>query len=233
MQIIIDEDWKGWAPDLQIGSILAEVVVGDSGDELNAELDRLVKEIEATLPVSNIAKEAAIAAMRKTYCRVGKDPTKYRVSSESLLRRIGRGLALYRVNNVVEINNYISMKSRCPVCAYDTSEIEGDIRFTVAPGGTVYEGIGRGKLNIEFLPVFMDEAGAFGSLTSDSARTCISQKTRKILFNLVSVHPHDDMERWIREAAELLELHAQGQMKEIRIWKGAWISIKRKGRRAK
>ncbi len=226
MQIIIDAGWKEWAPNLQIGSIVAEVTVGDSGDELNAKLDQLVAKIEAGLPVASIAKEAAIAAMRKTYRTVGKDPTKYRVSSEALLRRIGRGLGLYRVNNVVEINNYVSMKSRCPVCAYDSSKIRGDVRFTVAPEGTVYEGIGRGELNIEFLPVFMDEAGAFGSLTSDSARTCISQETRTVLFNLVSVHPHDELESWIREAAELLELHAQGKMKEMRIWNGVWSSIK-------
>ncbi len=225
MEINIDERWKGWAPDLQIGSIVAEVSVDESSEGLNAELDQLVKEIEGSLPVPAIAKEAAIAAMRKVYRRVGKDPTKYRVSSEALLRRIGRGLGLYRVNNVVEINNYISMKSRCPVCAYDIGKIDADIQFSAAPEGTVYEGIGRGKLNIEFLPVFMDQAGAFGSLTSDSARTCISKETKTILFNLVSVHPHTDMESWIREAAQLLEMYAQGQVKEIKIWDGVWNKI--------
>lgn len=135
MQINIDQGWKEWAPDMQIGSIVAEVEVLDSPEGLDQELKELVKVIEAALPVANIAKEEAIAAMRKTYRRVGKDPTKYRVSSEALLRRIGRGLGLYRVNNVVEINNYISMKSRCPVCAYDVAKLDGDVRFTVAPGG--------------------------------------------------------------------------------------------------
>jgi DNA/RNA-binding domain of Phe-tRNA-synthetase-like protein len=117
------------------------------------------------------------------------------------------------------------MKSRCPVCAYDIGKINGDIQFSAAPEGTVYEGIGRGKLNIEFLPVFMDQTGAFGSLTSDSARTCISKETKTILFNLVSVHPHIDMESWIREAAQLLEMYAQGQVKEIKIWNGVWNKI--------
>jgi DNA/RNA-binding domain of Phe-tRNA-synthetase-like protein len=226
MQIKIDERWKEWAPDLQLGCIVAEVVVDESSEALNEKLNGLVNKIEESLTVPAIAKEAAIAAMRKTYRTVGKDPTKYRVSSEALLRRIGRGLGLYRVNNVVEINNYLSMKSRCPVCAYDIGKIDGDIQFSVASAGTVYEGIGRGELNIEFLPVFMDHTGAFGSLTSDSARTCITKETKTILFNLVSVHPHDDLETWILEAAELLKAHAQGQIKEMKIWNGTWQNMK-------
>ncbi|BES63710.1 phenylalanine--tRNA ligase beta subunit-related protein [Gottschalkiaceae bacterium SANA] len=226
MQIKIDERWKGWAPNLQIGSIVAEVVVDESSEALNAELNGLVKKIEESLIVPDISKEPAIAAMRKAYRTLGKDPTKYRVSSEALLRRIGRGLGLYRVNNVVEINNYLSMKSRCPVCAYDIGKIDGDIQFSAAPAGTFYEGIGRGMLNIEFLPVFMDHRGAFGSLTSDSARTCISEETKTILFNLVSVHPHEDMESWILEAAELLKAHAQGQIEAMKIWNGTWMNIK-------
>jgi DNA/RNA-binding domain of Phe-tRNA-synthetase-like protein len=226
MQIKMDDRWKEWAPNLQIGSIVAEVVVDESSGDLNEKLNGLVKEIEENLTVPDIAKETAIAAMRKVYRTVGKDPTKYRVSSEALLRRIGRGLGLYRVNNVVEINNYLSMKSRCPVCAYDTGKIDGDILFSVAPADTVYEGIGRGELNIEFLPVFMDQRGAFGSLTSDSARTCISKDTKRILFNLVSVHPHDELKLWILEAADLLKAHAQGQIKEMKIWNGDWTNMK-------
>lgn len=225
MEIRIDERWKEWAPELQIGSLVADVVVGESQAELNGELDGLIAEIEATLPVAKIAKEEAIAAMRKAYRTVGKDPTKYRVSSEALLRRIGRGLGLYRVNNVVEINNYISMKSCCPVCAYDISKLEGDVTFTVAPAGTVYEGIGRGELNIEFLPVFSDEKGPFGSLTSDSARTCVGSDTRKIVLNLVSVHPHENMGAWLGEAERLLAQYAQGENIEKCIWQGEWKTL--------
>lgn len=225
MEIRIDERWKEWAPELQIGSLVADVVVGESHAELNGELDALIAEIEGTLPVAKIAKEEAIAAMRKAYRTVGKDPTKYRVSSEALLRRIGRGLGLYRVNNVVEINNYISMKSRCPVCAYDISKLEGDVTFTVAPAGTVYEGIGRGELNIEFLPVFSDEKGPFGSLTSDSSRTCIGNNTRRMVLNLVSVHPHENMELWLGEVERLLVQYAQGKNIEKRIWQGEWKTL--------
>lgn len=225
MEIRIDEGWKEWAPDLQVGSLVAEVVVEESQAALNDELGDLIEEIQSTLPVASIAKEAAIAAMRKTYRMVGKDPTKYRVSSEALLRRIGRGLGLYRVNNVVEINNYISMKSRCPVCAYDISKLEGPIAFTVAPEGTVYEGIGRGNLNIEFLPVFSDAKGPFGSLTSDSARTCVGPETRKIVLNIISVHLHENMQEWLMEVERLLVNYAQGKNIEKSIWKGQWNKI--------
>jgi DNA/RNA-binding domain of Phe-tRNA-synthetase-like protein len=117
------------------------------------------------------------------------------------------------------------MMTRCPVCAYDMDKLQGDVTFTVAPEGTVYEGIGRGMLNIEFLPVFADEIGPFGSLTSDSARTFIEGKTKDLLFNIVSFHAHGEMETWLGEAERLLKAYAGAEKVEKRIWQGGWIMI--------
>ena len=45
-----------------------------------------------------------------------------------------------------------------------------------------YEGIGRGTLNIEYMPVFRDTLGAFGSPTSDSSRTMVTNETESFLM---------------------------------------------------
>ncbi len=60
--------------------------------------------------VKDIASFYNIEASRKAYRACGKDPTRYRLSSESLLRRVLKGKGLYKVNNIVDINNLLSLK---------------------------------------------------------------------------------------------------------------------------
>jgi DNA/RNA-binding domain of Phe-tRNA-synthetase-like protein len=52
----------------------------------------------------------------------------------------------------------------------------------IGRAGEKFEGIGRGPLNIEGLPVFRDEAGAIGTPTSDEERTKIDTGTKKLLL---------------------------------------------------
>ena len=53
-----------------------------------------------------------------------------------------------------------------------------------------YEAIGRGKLNIENLPVYRDDLGAFATPTSDSTRTMLNLKTRQLLI-LINAYDGD------------------------------------------
>lgn len=48
-----------------------------------------------------------------------------------------------------------------------------------------YEGIGRGKINIENIPLYEDKVGPFGSTTSDTERTMVTENTKKILLFVV------------------------------------------------
>ena len=53
----------------------------------------------------------------------GMDPSKYRPSSEALLRRVVQGKGLYRVSNVVDIGNLGSLETGWPYGCYDRSKI--------------------------------------------------------------------------------------------------------------
>ena len=46
-----------------------------------------------------------ILSSRNAYKKLGKDPSRYRLSSESLVKRVVKGNDLYIVNNIVDINN--------------------------------------------------------------------------------------------------------------------------------
>lgn len=61
---------------------------------------------------------------------------------------------MYYINNVVDINNYLSIKSGYSMGTYDLAKTKGDILWMRAPEGTAYRGIGKDVLNIEFLPWF-------------------------------------------------------------------------------
>jgi len=54
-------------------------------------------------------------------------------------------------------------------------------------------------MNIENLPVFRDEKSAFGSPTSDSLRTMITEKTSRIFLIVINFGGHDNFENELKE----------------------------------
>ena len=116
----------------------------------------------------------SIAGGRSLYRYFKKDPTRYRLSSEALIRRVKSGKGLYTINNIVDLMNFYSIKYGNPVGLYDFDKIEGPIEYRLGLKDELYKGLGKGILNIENLPVLSDALGAFGSATSDNERTRIT-----------------------------------------------------------
>ncbi|MEG0855938.1 MAG: phenylalanine--tRNA ligase beta subunit-related protein [Terrisporobacter sp.] len=220
MKVIIDEKIHEKCNNISIGSIEAQVVVREENEELWKIIDEKAKEIEVNVPVKQISTLKNISDSRSAYKAFGKDPSRYRLSSEALYRRVARGLGLYRVNNVVDINNLISLESAYSVGTYDLDKLSGDIHFTIADEGETYEGIGKGDLNIANLPVFYDDKGKFGSTTSDSVRAMITVEAKHILMNIISFNGDSELEKYMDEACELLEKYAFDKIlsKEINKW---------------
>ena len=127
----------------------------------------------------------AIQAARLAFKRLGKDPSRYRPSSEALLRRISAGKELYRVNDVVDLSNIVSIHTHLPVCSYDMDRLERPLTFRRGTAGEHYQGLGRADLNLESLPVFSDRLGPFGTPFSDSERSKVCDDTVNVLTILV------------------------------------------------
>lgn len=176
---------KGRIPDIRLYCIGCEVVVAPSAEHLLKLMDEKSSELRSSMKVEDISKLPAISDTRKAYRAAGKDPARYRPSAEALLRRIVRGEHLYRINNVVDLLNLVSVSTGFSIGGYDAAKIVGDIQFGIGEIDEHYSGIGRGVLNIEGLPVFRDQNGAFGSPTSDSERCSVSNSTREFLMVIV------------------------------------------------
>ena len=200
----IKEAWNSIA----IASVQARVKVKESPLELKTKIQKASDEVEKLTAIEDISKHPVLQDGRRAYKAFGKDPARYRISSDALLRRIVKGKGIYFVNNIVDINNLISIKSAFPICAFDKSDIHPPFVFRIGGKDEEYEGIGRGRLNIEGLPVFSDEKGSFGSPTSDSERVKIKESTTELWMNIVSFSGKAELEKWMLELRAFLEEYA-------------------------
>jgi DNA/RNA-binding domain of Phe-tRNA-synthetase-like protein len=172
---------------------------------LNQNLWRLMEEqaelVSGKLSMEEISKIPAIAASRAFYKKCGKDPARYRLSAEALLRRMVKGAGLYQPNNIVDQLNLVSITTGYSIGGYDAGKIQGQITFGTGKTNEPYIGIGRGELNIEGMPVFRDSLGAFGTPTSDSERTLVTPEIKRFLMIIVGLGANERL----NEASELAE----------------------------
>lgn len=218
LTISIDSELKSRCPKLRLGCIEADVQVAESESALLAEINVRLEQLRQSLKIEEISSIPAIGASRKAYRACGKDPARYRLSAEALLRRIVSGKGLYQINNVVDQLNLVSVISGFSIGGYDADKIKGPVRFGIGRENEPYAGIGRGELNIENLPVFRDQEGAFGTPTSDSQRTEVSDDTRKFLMVLIDFDGNSELETAKLMAIHLLrEYCGAGNIKEYNI----------------
>lgn len=225
MKINISTKLKEICPDIVLGCVTANVLVEKSNDELVYELKIISNEIEKNMKLEDIKLVTGIHDTREVYKKLGKKPSRYRPSSEALLRRIVQGKGMYFINNVVDINNLISIKSGFVLGAYDLDKLNGPITFDVGNEGDIYEGIGKGSINIENLPLFEDQEGFFGSPTSDSERSMIKDNTKNILMVIISFSGIDSVSEYLDELEMLLQKYANAESISKSIVKKELITI--------
>ena len=71
-----------------LGCVKADVKVEKSGEELLQKLDKCCEELMEKIAIEDIVSLPRIKDSREVYKALGKAPSKYRVSSEALMRRI-------------------------------------------------------------------------------------------------------------------------------------------------
>ncbi|MBQ5775845.1 MAG: hypothetical protein IIW06_02420 [Bacteroidaceae bacterium] len=196
-------------PGMQAGIIKASVINSETSDALWDELQAEAARIAATYATDTLSKRPAIAGTRQAYKTFGKDPARYRVSSEALCRRAIRGLDLYRINTLVDLINVVSMRSGYSIGGFDADRIEGDMTLGVGTADDLFYGIGRGQLNIEGMPVYRDNVGGVGTPTSDNERTKITMDTTHLLITINAYAPEMPLEECMQWTIELLNKYAQ------------------------
>lgn len=181
--ISISEEIATACPDLHVLALSCDVCNSERIERLWQEIADEEKAVRETVKLEQINKWLPIQATRQAYKRLGKDPNRYRPSSEALRRRILRELPLYKVDTLVDLINLVSIRSGYSIGGFDVDKIAGgSLVLGVGREGEIYHGIGRGELNIAGLPVYRDAVGGIGTPTSDEERTKIGLDTTHLLM---------------------------------------------------
>ncbi|HLO60349.1 MAG TPA: phenylalanine--tRNA ligase beta subunit-related protein [Bacteroidales bacterium] len=202
-------------PLVTLGIIEGKVTNSSYNAELWNEIQNSTTHIRQSLSFEAIKDQPQVAATRKMYSLCGKDPSRYRPSAEALMRRIVKGQDLYQINTLVDIINLVSLKTGFSIGGFDAAYIEGTVELSMGRADEIYNGIGRGLLNIENLPVLRDSKGPIGNPTSDEERTSIRPETTHILWVIYAFAGTEHLQQAMDYACDMLKLHAgAGTMKQ-------------------
>lgn len=184
---------------IELAGVKLGVVEADSVEValVNEDLARVMDEVcerkRTELTLESLAELEAVRAVRGMFRGWGMDPSKYRPSSEALLRRVVQGKGLYRVSNVVDMCNLGSIENAWPYGCYDRAKLAAPIALRHGAAGEKYEGIGKQTWHLEGRPVLADASGPFGSPISDSTRSMITEAARDVMAVIYApVEARDD-----------------------------------------
>lgn len=202
MKVIVSNEIERVCPGFVGACVEADVVNTPYCEGLWEEIRALGEQYKATLTTESLKEMSGIAATRRVYKACGKDPSRYRPASEQLIRRMLQGKELYQIDTLVDLINLASIRFGYSIGGFDASKFVGDtLTLGIGRAGEPYEGIGRGMLNIEGLPVYRDAVGGVGTPTSDNERTKITIDTRHLV---VLINGYDGNEEQVRANAEFI-----------------------------
>lgn len=206
---------KEKCPLLRLGILQMYVKVEPSSSVLLHKIAEKAGIYVEKYKMEEISKIPLIQQTREAYKALGKKPGRYRPSAEALLRRVVSGKGLYAINNVVDSLNYISIQSGFSIGGYDLDQIQEPIQLSIGVDNEPYRAIARGQLNVGRLPVLRDEAGAFGSPTSDSVRTSVRDSTKRFLMVFFDFSASPELSFWQNEAVQIMTTHCKAENIEV------------------
>ncbi len=128
--------------------------------------------------LERLPEDPTVAAVRSLFRAAGCDPTRYRPSSEALLRRVLKGEELPAIQPLVDLNNCLSIDLAVPCCVAAEGSFAGPVTLRAGGPGESFESL-RGPLNLEGKPLLADAAGPFSTPITDSRRIKVQDDTRR------------------------------------------------------
>jgi DNA/RNA-binding domain of Phe-tRNA-synthetase-like protein len=148
------------------------------GDEALADLRRRAGErARADWNAEGLSSDPTVAALRSLFRAAGCDPTRYRPSSEALIRRLLKGDDLPAIHPLVDLNNCLSVALAVPCCIVAEGSFTPPVVLRAGRAGESYESL-RGPFNLEGKPLLADAEGPFGTPITDSQRVKVTGETR-------------------------------------------------------
>src|SRR5690348_16250597 len=218
MQLQLDEQLKTRIAGVTFGMVTIHGVTVRERDELLwKQIEMLSQRLGHEYTLERLSENEQIAAVRGLQKSFGFDPTRYRPSSESLLRRVLKGQGLYQINTAVDVNNLCSLEFLLPMCSYDLRHAKGQVHVRIGEPGEEYPGIGRQVFQAENKVIIADDNGIMGSTVSDSERTKVTATTMDILLAIYAPATMDPriIERYAALAGQRMVAFNGGQTSDV------------------
>lgn len=149
-----------------------------SEEPLAALRRRVSGRARSAFTAESLSSYPTVAAVRGLFRAAGCDPTRYRPSSEALLRRVLKGEDLPAIHPFVDLNNCLSVTLAVPCCVAGEGSFTAPVVLRAGTAGESYESL-RGPFNLEGKPLLADAAGPFGTPITDSQRVKVTDDTRR------------------------------------------------------
>jgi len=173
-----------------------------SHPEALLEVSRVVVgRVRGNLELETLSTHPTVAALRKLFRAAGCDPTRYRPSSEALLRRLLKGEELPTINPLVDLNNCLSASLAVPCCVMAEEKLSPPFVFRVGRPGESYESL-RGPFNLEGKPLLVDAQGPCDAPISGNQRVKVIPETKRawlVAYLPAGVVAPEAAERQLRE----------------------------------
>ena len=191
----------GWA------LFMAELEVAPEGlNQLPVLRDSVTARVGQTRHLETLSSDPTVAGLRRLFRAAGCDPTRYRPSSEALLRRLLKGAEMPEIHPLVDLNNCLSAELAVPRCVMAEGTSEPPYVLRAGQAGESYESL-RGPFNLEGKPLLVDALGPCDAPITGSQRVKVSADTMRA--TLVAYLPAEVL-TWQEAQARLEGLLEEG-----------------------
>ncbi|MFA4891147.1 MAG: arginine--tRNA ligase [Candidatus Gracilibacteria bacterium] len=163
-------------------------------------------------------EDPRILRWREAYARFGAKPSKYPSSIEALLARIIEDKEIPHINSLVDIYNYMSLKSVIPVGGEDMDKFYGDVKLTYAFGGECFRPINTVEIKQVRTGeiIYKDRGGVIVRRWNyrEAERTKITKDTHNALIVLEDLNDIqiEEFEKILYEFQDLIERYLGGDV---------------------
>jgi DNA/RNA-binding domain of Phe-tRNA-synthetase-like protein len=151
---------------------------GDAGaaERLAARQRRVVSGLRSRWTPAELGEDPVVASLRRLFKAAGTDPSRYRPSSEALLRRLLKGDDLPLIHPLVDLNNELSIELKVPCCVLREESFAFPVTLRAGRPGEVLDAM-RGPLDLAGKPLLEDAEGPFGTPITDGHRVKVLPDT--------------------------------------------------------
>lgn len=146
-------------------------------------LRKAEEDVRDRLRLETLAEDVVVAAVRKLFRAAGCDPTRYRPSSEALIRRVLKGEELPAIHPLVDLNNALSITLHVPACILAAGVVEPPFVLRAGRPGETMASL-RGAFPLEGKPLLEDRGGPFSTPITDSERVKVRPETTSAVLVL-------------------------------------------------